>query len=57
MKKLFSLVVMGAALSGCTMSINLANTRGESVDAIDSSPSQPIEVSPTVSVPASIVGV
>ena len=48
---------MGAALSGCTMSINLANTRGSNSDLIDSTPQTSVETDPTVSVPASIVGV
>lgn len=48
---LFSLIPF---LSGCTVSLTLANTHGQATDLVDSSPQTEAKVDPTLSIPASV---
>jgi hypothetical protein len=56
MLRLFSFICI-VILSGCTMSISLANTRGTADDVIDSTPTTSTEADGQLTIPASLVGV
>jgi len=54
MKKLVFLVIP-VLLSGCTVSLTLANTHGQASDVVDSTPTTSTEASADVKIPVSAI--
>lgn len=55
MKKIFWISLLAIIQTGCTYSISQVHTEGTATDVIDTTQSPDTDVSPNLSIPASII--